>query len=224
VESRGTQLACTAVCSIAAACLLAVFAFAPASARGQVTSLACGKVEGVPIRAHGVSCNAARHLYKADMRGDVPHGWTCSASLARCYKGGLSSGRYMSWKRATYRPLVEGHEPRTLIACLEDGRFEYVARPRRCDFFSRVDRNGRLVRDIRTRGLQWTNWGGPQAEAKGWDSTGGRLTVIAYRQGGCGGAVAYYRFVRIIRHPSGRTYRMKLAKCGQRRLRLSSFR
>jgi hypothetical protein len=216
--SRGTRLACAAFCLAAAACLGAGFAFESASAWGQVENRVCGKVDGIPVHSHRVSCKAALRADKADKRRGELSGWSCSASLARCYRGGSSSGRFMRWKRMTYRPLVEDPKARTLVACLEEGRFHYFARPKKCDFFSRVDRNGRRVRDIRTRGLRWTKWGGPEAEAHGWDSTGGRLTVVAYHRVGCGGPLAYYRLVKI-RRPSGRTYRMTLAKCGQPRFR-----
>jgi hypothetical protein len=68
----------------------------------QVRSFPCGKVRGIPIHAHRVTCRAARHVYKADSRGEVPEGWICSASLARCYKHDFHSGLFMWWKRTTY--------------------------------------------------------------------------------------------------------------------------
>jgi hypothetical protein len=94
--------------------------------------------------------------------------------------------------------------------------FKYRAHPRRCDFFGRVDRGSRIVRDIRTRGLSWQRWGSARAEGKGYDSTGGRIAkIVAYNRVFCGGKT-YYRLVDIQR-PSGRTYRLRLARCGQRR-------
>jgi hypothetical protein len=63
---------------------------------------ACGKVEGVALHAHGVTCRAARRVYRADKRGRMPEGWVCSASLARCYRGDFDSGRFMWWRRSVY--------------------------------------------------------------------------------------------------------------------------
>jgi hypothetical protein len=195
------------------ACVVCTFAFPTDSARARVKNQACGKIGGIPIHAHGVSCQAARQVYRANMRGGLPSGWTCSASLARCYKGGFSSGRFMWWKRTTYRSLRQESDSRTLIACLTEGRFDYLVRPRKCDLLARTESGG--VLDIRTRGLRWTEWGRPQATANGWDSVGNRLTVTAYRRVHCGGSVAIYGLARVVR-ASGRTYHLKLAKCRQR--------
>jgi len=63
---------------------------------------ACGKLAGVPLHAHGLTCRTARRVYRADMRDELPSGWTCSASLARCYRGSLGSPRYLWWKRTVY--------------------------------------------------------------------------------------------------------------------------
>jgi hypothetical protein len=62
----------------------------------------CGKIDGVPVHAHGIGCRAARGVYKADQHGDLPSGWICSASLARCYRGSFDSGRFMWWRRSVY--------------------------------------------------------------------------------------------------------------------------
>ena len=60
---------------------------------------ACGKVADVPLHAHGVSCRTAHRVYRANMRGDLPGTWTCSASLARCYRGDIGSPRFIWWRR-----------------------------------------------------------------------------------------------------------------------------
>jgi hypothetical protein len=72
----------------------------PAAASG---SRACGTVDSVPIHAHKLSCSTARHIYRADMGGNLPSGWTCSASLARCYKGEVGSSHYLWWLRTNYQ-------------------------------------------------------------------------------------------------------------------------
>jgi hypothetical protein len=67
----------------------------------------CGKIGGVPIRAHDIGCKTVRHVYRADMAGKLPEGWSCSASLARCYLGEVGrSSEYMWWRRTTYRLLT----------------------------------------------------------------------------------------------------------------------
>ncbi len=76
---------------------------APSPVGAQGVNRACGKVGGVPVNAHRITCETARRVYKAYKRGGAPRGWVCSASLARCYKGDFDSGRFMWWKRATYR-------------------------------------------------------------------------------------------------------------------------
>lgn len=108
---------------------------------------------------------------------------------------------------------------KTLIACLRNGRFHHRAQPVRCDFFSRI--NEYRVRDIRARKLRWTDWGSAQATAEGRDSTGNRLSVLAFQPVQCADGTFSYRRVRISR-PSGQTYLLKLATCGQTRLRLIS--
>lgn len=105
---------------------------------------------------------------------------------------------------------------KTLIACLHEGRFRYFAHPTSCDFFARISDS--RVRDIRARDLHWTDWGETQTTAEGHDSTGVGLSVIAFHPVRCGGPLTYYRFLRATR-PSGRTYLLTLAKCGQPRFR-----
>jgi hypothetical protein len=110
---------------------------------------------------------------------------------------------------------------KTLVACLmRSGRlssFEYFVQPKRCDFFSRMGPDGELVRDIGTRALRWTNWGQAQASAVGRTRVGARIMIVAFHRIVCSGSAnGYYRLVRI-RRPSGRSVRLKLAKCGQPR-------
>jgi len=86
---------------ILGAIFVAVLAFAilvPGSspATSSVTRY-CGKVGGVPIHSHKLACRTARRIYKADMAGNLPPGWACSASLARCYRGEVGSTHYMWW-------------------------------------------------------------------------------------------------------------------------------
>jgi hypothetical protein len=80
---------------LAAASGLAVLALLPGSAAAHTTR-SCGQINGVPIHAHNLSCSTARHIYRADMAGNLPAGWSCSASLARCYRGEVGgSSEYM---------------------------------------------------------------------------------------------------------------------------------
>ena len=109
-------------------------------------------------------------------------------------------------------------KPRTLIACLNYGRFEYFSRPKRCDLFSRTGPERETIRDIRTRRLHWLSWGGAKAEAEGTDSGGQPLRVVPYNPVRCRGAF-YYRLAEVRRLRSGRTYQLRLARCGQVRFR-----
>ena len=111
-----------------------------------------------------------------------------------------------------------GRNPGTLIACLNHGRFEYFSRPKRCDLFSRTGPAGEEIRDIRTRALDWASWGGAKAEGEGTDSGGQPLRVVPYNPVRCHGAV-YYRLAEVRRLHSGRTYQLRLARCGQVRFR-----
>jgi hypothetical protein len=109
---------------------------------------------------------------------------------------------------------------KTLIACLHHGEFIYEAKPKQCAFFSRINWNGnqgRLVRDITAHSLRWQSWGSGPARATGKDVGGTLLKIVAYHRVRCNGN-AYYTLVHIVR-PSGRTYRMKLARCGQVRFK-----
>ena len=146
----------------------------------------------------------------------VSEGKECITPRQEVFDKGAGSPGCLS-SRARY--FFGAYSPRrgTLIACLRSGTFEYLAHPARCDFFARVGHDGRRVRDVRTRGLRWSGWGGRRAVASGRDSVGGRLTVRAYRKVQCGHATWYYSVV-LIRRPSGQMFRMSLATCGRTHL------
>jgi hypothetical protein len=196
-----------------AAVLMLGVAAAPAGAEGAGRS--CGKVGGVPIHAHGVTCHEARRVYRADMSGHVPHGWICSASLARCYKGGFDSGRFMWWRRTTYRPLV--------LAGLWEARREGIVlggegfapngegwgEEHPSAIYNGGDASG-SVTDIR-----WNSWGG--STATGWGRNpifkphGGYykhpvwIKLKASAVGKCEGRRAYTRLsFRAPKRPGGR--------------------
>jgi len=99
----------------------------------------------------------------------------------------------------------------TLIACLDKGRFRYLAHPSRCQFFSSTN-GSRRARDIRARGIRWTNWGGDRATAHGRNGAGKPLGIVAFHPVRRGGTAAYYGFVRL--RSGGRTERLKLAVQG----------
>jgi hypothetical protein len=80
---------------LAAASSLAVLGLLPGSAAAHTTR-SCGQINGVPIHAHNLNCSTACHIYRADMAGNLPASWSCSASLARCYRGEVGdSSEYM---------------------------------------------------------------------------------------------------------------------------------
>ncbi len=68
--------------------------------------------------------------------------------------------------------------------------------------------------DISTRGMRWKKWGGPKGEGEGTDSSGLPLAVVTYHRVRCHGA-AYYTLAKVTRTRSGRTYRLRLARCGE---------
>jgi hypothetical protein len=110
-----------------------------------------------------------------------------------------------------------GGQAKVRIACLHHGRFIYEVRPKQCAFFSRITwkaNQGRLVRDISTQGLRWRSWGTGTARATGKDGVATPLRIVAYHRVRCRDGIDYYTLVHIVR-PSGRSYRMKLAKCGE---------
>jgi hypothetical protein len=190
--------------ALAAGLLLLGFAIAPAGARA--VNRYCGKVNGVPVHAHNVSCRAARHVYRADMAGNVPPGWICSASLARCYKGDFDSGRYMWWRRTVYRPLagtvVLGGE----IYGGDYGEGWGTVRPH-------TIYNGGVPSGL-IRNVHWSSWGGEVARGRGrhaiYKPHGGyyRHAVVArlkaVRIGSCERRNAYLKLlVREPRRPGG---------------------
>jgi streptogramin lyase len=110
------------------------------------------------------------------------------------------------------RPVGASLSGATLIACLDEGRFRYLAHPSRCQFFSSTN-GSRGARDITVRGIRWTRWGADRATAQARNGTGKSLRIVAFHRVRCGGAASYYGFVRLMR--SGRrTERLKLAAPG----------
>jgi hypothetical protein len=196
---RGTILAGLA------ALFLAALVPTPSPA-AQSGSRACGKVEGVPIHAPNLRCRVARHIYKADMAGNLPTGWTCSASLARCYRGEIGSAHYMWWRRSTYRltasPVVLGG----VVYGAPLGEGWGTERPD--TIFNGGDPSG-LISDVK-----WSSWGGPIARGHGHHSlfkpSGGYYShqvvaqLKAKRIGNCEGRRAYLKlFLREPRRPGG---------------------
>jgi hypothetical protein len=179
-----------------------------ASAPGPVAasgSRACGNVDGVPIHAHNLGCRTARHIYKADMAGDLPSGWTCSASLARCYKGEIGSTHYMWWRRTTYR-LAASVVLGGVVYGGDLGEGWGNERPE--TIFNGGDLSG-LISDV-----HWSSWGGAVARGHGRHSlfkpSGGyyRHPVFAQlkatRIGTCEGRRAYFKLlIREPRYPGG---------------------
>lgn len=115
-------------------------------------------------------------------------------------------------------PTSPGRQPiassggATLIACLDEGRFRYLAHPSRCQFFSPAN-GSRGARDITARGIRWARWGADQATAQSRDGAGKPLHIVAFHPVHCGGRASYYGFVRLMR--SGRRVeRLKLADPG----------
>lgn len=68
----------------------------------RVLSRSCGKVKGIPVHAHLLRCRTARHVYRTDQAGNLPRGWVCSASLARCFRDEFGSPHFFWWKRTAY--------------------------------------------------------------------------------------------------------------------------
>jgi len=190
---------------VLAALTFAVLAAGPSPATPSPT-LACGKVDGIPIHAHKLTCRTARRIYKADMAGNLPPGWTCSASLARCYRGEVGSTHYMWWRRTTYRPAASSVVLGGVIYGGSLGDGWGTAHPKR--IFNGGDLSG-LIADV-----HWSSWGGAVARGHGRHSLfkprGGyyRHPVVARlkakRIGACEGRRAYLKlFVREPRRPGG---------------------
>jgi hypothetical protein len=187
--------------------LLAVLAASSSAHAGA--SKSCGTVAGVPIHAHQVSCAIARHVYKEDMAGRPPRGWTCSASLARCYHGQVGeSTEYMWWKRTTYR-LDRRAETVILGGKIypgPNGNGFGAPHPR---FISNGGDASGSISDV-----HWSSWGKPVAHGRGrhpiFRPHGGyfRHPVVALLKatdlGNCEGHPAYLRLlIREPRRPGG---------------------
>jgi len=80
----------------ALACAAAIAASAAAPSLGAAAT-SCGKVSGVALSAHGVTCATARTVYRDNLRGRSPKGWVCSSALHKCGKGRLSSSKWIAW-------------------------------------------------------------------------------------------------------------------------------
>lgn len=187
-----------------AAIALAVFAL-PSGRAEASGAQACGTVGGVPIHAHKIRCRTARHIYKADMAGNLPSGWTCSASLARCYKGEIGSPRYMWWRRTTYR-LAGSVVLGGVVYGAPTGEGWGSERPE--TIFNGGDLSG-LISNV-----HWSSWGDAVAHGRGRHSLfkprGGyyRHPVVgqlkAVRIGDCEGRRAYLKLlIREPRRPGG---------------------
>jgi hypothetical protein len=194
-------VACALIASGAAALLTA------GPAAGRTTSNNCGKISGIPIHAHDVSCQTARYIYRADMSGHLPGGWSCSASLARCYHGEVGgSDEYMWWRRITY-DLVTG--PVVLGGKVYPGpNGEGFGTPHPEFIYNGGDASG-SISDVR-----WSAWGGAVAHGRGrhplFRPRGGyyRRPVVALLKatdlGRCEGHPAYVRLmIKEPRHPGG---------------------
>jgi hypothetical protein len=175
---------------------------------GGAVPQACGKVDGVPIHAHNISCKTARHVYRADMAGKLPAGWSCSASLARCYHGEVGrSSEYMWWRRTTYRLLTTADVVLGgVVYGGEHGEGWGTSRPK--TIYNGGDPSG-LISDV-----HWSRWGAAVARGHGRNSVfkphGGyyrhqvTIQLKAKRIGSCEGRSAYLKlFIREPRKPGG---------------------
>jgi hypothetical protein len=188
--------------------LAGIVAVAVGSASADA-SHSCGEVAGVPLHAHDVTCRTARRVYNADMSGRLPSGWSCSASLARCYHGEVGdSSEYLWWKRTNYR---FDHRRQNVVL----GGVVYGApsgtgwgsiRPKLIS--NGGDASGTLLH------VHWSSWGGAVAHGSArhpiFRPAGGyyRKPVVAelkaIRIGSCEGRRAYLRLlIREPRKPGG---------------------
>jgi hypothetical protein len=168
---------------------------------------ACGKVSGVPLHAHDVSCRTARRMYRSDRSENLARGWTCSASLARCYRGGVGeSDEFIWWRRTTYR-LVTG--PVALGGKVYPGpNGQGFGAPHPELIYNGGDASGSIAN------VHWSTWGGAVAHGRGrhpiFKSGGGyfRHPVVALLKatdlGRCEGHPAYLRLlIKEPRRPGG---------------------
>jgi hypothetical protein len=194
--------------AIVALSLIALVPSAGTVTAASSTSRACGKVGGVPIHAHMISCKTARHVYRADMAGNLPAGWSCSASLARCYRGEVGgSSEYMWWRRTTYRTYAaDGVVLGGAVYGGDHGEGWGTAHPK--TIYNGGDPSG-LISDV-----HWASWGGAVALGHGLNSIfkphGGyyghqvAIQLKAKRIGRCEGHSAYLKlFIREPRKPGG---------------------
>jgi hypothetical protein len=170
----------------------------------------CGKVFGIPLHARDVSCRTARRVYRSDMSENLARGWTCSASLARCYHGEVGgSDEYIWWKRTTYRLERRAADPIVLggnVYGAPTGSGWGAAHP---SFISNGgDASGSLL------DVKWSSWGGSVAHGRArhpiFKPRGGyyRRPVVALLKatdlGECEGRSAYLRLlIREPRRPGG---------------------
>jgi hypothetical protein len=136
---------------------LAILPLTPAAAR---STRDCGKVAGVPLHAHDVSCRTARRVYRSDMSANLARGWSCSASLARCYDG--ESDEYIWWRRTTYRLDHRAGSPVVLGGKIYPGPYGAgFASPHLEAISNGGDASGSIA------DVHWSDWGGPVAHGRG---------------------------------------------------------
>jgi hypothetical protein len=186
---------------------LGILALLPVAAGARASSASCGKVGGVPIHAHDIGCGTARQIYKADMSGKLPAGWSCSASLARCYRGEVgASSEYMWWRRTTYRYMQRRLRAQAVVL----GGVVYGApngegwgSERPGEISNGGDAGGTLLE------VHWSSWGGAVAHGTadhpifrpngGYYSRPVVAQLKATRLGHCEGHRAYLKL--LIREP-----------------------
>ncbi len=186
--------------------LLAAIAVPPAASAARSTHF-CGGFPGVPLHAHDVTCRTARRIYRSDMAGDLASGWTCSASLARCYHGEVGgSDEYIWWRRTTYRlttsPVVLGGK------VYPGPNGQGFGAPHPSLIYNGGDASGSIAK------VHWSSWGAPVAHGRGrhpiFRPGGGyyRRPVVALLKatdlGECEGHRAYLRLlIKEPRRPGG---------------------
>lgn len=180
----------------------------PSLGNAHGTTRSCGDIAGVPVHAHNISCRTARRIYKADMNGNLPAGWSCSASLARCYRGEVGgSNEYIWWQRTTYRRLASSVVLGGKVYGGINGEGWGTAHP--ALIYNGGDASGSITE------VRWSSWGGPVAHGRGrhpiFKPRGGyyRHPVVAQLKaidiGSCEGRQAYLRLlIREPRRPGGR--------------------
>jgi hypothetical protein len=198
-----------AAVSIAATVTLFVAALIPNVAAARTTH-DCGNVAGVPLHAHDVGCRTARRVYRSDMAANLASGWSCSASLARCYHGEVGeSDEYIWWKRTTYRLDRRAGSPVVLGGKIYPGPYgEGFGSPHPEAISNGGDASGSIAE------VHWSSWGGPVAHGRGrhpmFKPHGGyyRKPVVALLKatdlGRCEGHAAYLRLlIKEPRRPGG---------------------